>query len=165
MLMLPFAQNLILWRTSKGFSQEDLARAAALPRPNLSAIEKGHRDVTLKTVQALAQALDTRPGILVDGIPPDFIPPSFTWGRLRLERIARSVVSGAPLSNRIENHVRRHVTQVVQSQLRLIRGRKSAPPRGTRRTAVAWLWLRSHLPASVIESLIKRISEHAKKTN
>jgi transcriptional regulator with XRE-family HTH domain len=45
--MLPFGATVVAWRLARAMSQENLARAAGIPRPNLSAIERGEREVTL----------------------------------------------------------------------------------------------------------------------
>lgn len=67
-------------------TQAQLASAARIPRPNLSHIEGGDRDVTLGALRALALALDVTPGTLADGIPPfEGTSPS---GRAAMERIA-----------------------------------------------------------------------------
>ncbi|HMF41326.1 MAG TPA: helix-turn-helix transcriptional regulator, partial [Polyangia bacterium] len=69
--MQPFGETVLAWRLARGMTQAELGRAARIPRPNLSAIERGDREVTLKTLRALALALDVRPGVLADGIPPE----------------------------------------------------------------------------------------------
>src|SRR3989338_2141211 len=85
--MIGFGQNLYLWRVFKGFSQEELAERSGIPRPNLSAIEKGKREVALPTLRALAVALGIEPGILVDGIGPVSFK-DLDLSRGSLERIA-----------------------------------------------------------------------------
>ena len=69
--MAPFGETVLLWRLQRGLTQKELARRAGVPRPNLSAIERGQLEVSLKTVRALALALGVRPGVLVDGIAPE----------------------------------------------------------------------------------------------
>src|SRR6266700_81765 len=68
--MLPFGETLLAWRLARGMSQAELAQAARMSRPNLSAVERGDREVTLRTLRRLALALDVRPGILADGVAP-----------------------------------------------------------------------------------------------
>ena len=70
MATLPFGQAVMLWRRQGGLTQQALARRAGIPQPNLSAIERGGRAVSLTTIRALAAALGVRPGMLVDGMPP-----------------------------------------------------------------------------------------------
>ncbi len=84
--MLPFGETLLAWRLARGMSQAELAQAARMSRPNLSAVERGDREVTLRTLRRLALALDVRPGILADGVAPAAYGPPL--GRRALERIA-----------------------------------------------------------------------------
>ena len=60
-----FASNVRQLRRAKGLTQEQLARAAAIGRPFLSRIERGHFSVTLETVGALADALEISPATLI----------------------------------------------------------------------------------------------------
>ena len=68
--MITFGDNILLWRLHRSLSQERLAALSDLPRPNLSDIEKGKRDVTLSTIRSLANALNVSPGTLVNAEPP-----------------------------------------------------------------------------------------------
>ena len=78
-------------------TQAELARASHIPRPNLSTIERGDRDVTLRTLRALALALDVTPGTLADGVSPH--QSSSPLRREAMERIAAAAVTGRPLAN------------------------------------------------------------------
>ena len=94
--MLPFGQTVRVWRVHRGMTQQQLAQAAHIPRPNLSAIEQGKREVSLSTLRALALALEVQPGVLVDGIPPSLSGGmSSPFSRKALEEIAdrRSISS------------------------------------------------------------------------
>ena len=88
--MLPIGRTIYLWRLKQELSQEELASRAGLPRPNLSSIEQGARDVTLSTLRRLAQALGVRTGILADGVPPPSYQPR-SWSRESLNRLAHSL--------------------------------------------------------------------------
>ena len=77
----PFGQTLFLWRLDRHLSQAALAQRAGIPRPNLSLMERGKREVTLGTLRALAVALDVRPGILADGVLPVPWQGKPTWSR------------------------------------------------------------------------------------
>ena len=99
--MRPFGETVLAWRLTRGMTQAQLARAAKLPRPNLSAIERGDREVTLRTLRALALALDVRPGALVDGETPGAGPP---LTRTQMERIANAAAHGTALSDSASRH-------------------------------------------------------------
>ena len=59
--MFPLGDTLYLWRTQRGVTQQALARASELPRPAVSALERGALDPTLRTIRRVADGL---------GIPP-----------------------------------------------------------------------------------------------
>lgn len=146
----PFGQTLFLWRLKRGLSQVDLAQRARIPRPNLSAIERGKREVTLSTLRALAMALDVRPGILADGVLP--VPwkgrRSPRWSRASLERIADAVVFGKKVTSEFE--------QKVANLLHCVTREMSSTKR---KAAVSWLLLKSVCPPEVLRSLLQRIRD------
>lgn len=53
-----FGDNLRRIRFAKNISQEQLAELADLHRTYVSSVERGERNVTLQTVEKLANALD-----------------------------------------------------------------------------------------------------------
>ncbi|MES1205193.1 MAG: helix-turn-helix transcriptional regulator [Pseudomonadota bacterium] len=176
--MLPFAETVLAWRLFRGLTQAQLARAAGVPRPNLSAVERGEREVTLKTLRALAAALDVRPGVLADGEAPTAGLP---LGRASLERIARAAAGGTTLANAREHALARGLAQAMSGRLSSVKttartvtrtttnagskpattqatkdGRRRAPQRADR----AYFFLRTTAPAAVIASLVERTSHH-----
>ncbi len=60
-----FGVNLQRLRRERGLSQEQLAHLADCPRAYLSGAEAGRRNSTLKTIAALAHALDVDPADLL----------------------------------------------------------------------------------------------------
>src|SRR5262245_46866677 len=124
--MQPFGETVLAWRLARGLTQDELARAASVPRPNLSAIERGDREVTLKTLRALALALDVRPGILADGVPPAAGAPPLS--RARLERIARATARGTDAKDARESALANHLRQAMASKLRGTRQESTARP-------------------------------------
>lgn len=60
-----FGDNLKALRVSAGLSQEELANRADIHRTYVSSVERGHRNVTLETIFALARALGTTPAALL----------------------------------------------------------------------------------------------------
>ena len=157
--MIPFGQAVLLWRLKRGLTQEELAKRAGVPRPNLSAIERGQREVSLRTVRALAVALDVRPGVLVDGIVPQ--EETGRLSREAMERIADAVVRNAPLAEPKEQALADQLKYLVGSRLRAAGPVTKGVVRLSRVSDRAWLSL-SRYPEAVIESLVARILERGK---
>lgn len=139
-------------------TQAALATAAGLPRPNLSAIERGNREVTLKTLRALAVALNIRPGVLADGCPPNGEAPALT--RASMERIA-DAAAGRPgrhlaVVTPREASLARNLGIVMASRLPSS-SRRRTPRRGSGQAeARAYLFLRATETSQTIASLIER---------
>ena len=157
--MLPFGDTVLSWRLRRGLTQEELARRARVPRPNLSAIERGRREASLKTIRALALALDVRPGLLVDGIAPgeDQAPLS----RAAMERIADAAVRRTRLADPNEQALVEQITYLVGSRLRASQSGRKGGARLGRRSDRAWLSL-SRYPPAVVQSLVDRILERGR---
>ena len=65
---LPIAERLRLLRTGKGLSQEAFAAKCGLDRTYISGIERGKRNVSLRNIQSLAQALHISLAVLMKGL-------------------------------------------------------------------------------------------------
>ena len=147
-----------MWRLKHGLSQEALALKAGLPRPNLSDIERGKREVSLRSLRALAMALDIKPGLLADGVGPDSEEP-MVLSRGRMERIAQAVVHNEVLRDPREKDLAEKLTRL----LRPVLSARGIQNRGRSRKGLAaqrsWLSLTGIHSAEEIESLIKRITE------
>jgi transcriptional regulator with XRE-family HTH domain len=63
-----FGRQLRALRTDKHLTQEQLAERAGLHPTFISNIERGYSAPTLYTLLSLAQALEVKPGRLVDGL-------------------------------------------------------------------------------------------------
>jgi len=150
--MLPFGQTLRLWRNHRGLTQATLAQAARLPRPNLCAIERGRREVSLTTLRALALALEVAPGALVDGVPPPTSGPT-ALSREAIERIADAVASGTP--------PRHPADRQLTALLRAVTADAAA---GRRRAEAAWLHLKAAYPAALVDTLLDRIAARQRIT-
>lgn len=80
-----FGRRLKALRSARGLSQEQLANRAGLDRTYVSSCEAGRRNVTLRTIVRLAEALSVDPSSLIQdrtlkvaetGAPyPDRTPP------------------------------------------------------------------------------------------
>lgn len=57
------------FRKARGLTQEDLSGLTELHRNHIGGLERGERNITIKTVLALAQALEVRPAELLEGCP------------------------------------------------------------------------------------------------
>jgi transcriptional regulator with XRE-family HTH domain len=149
--MLPFGDAVVAWRLSRGMTQAALARAAHVPRPNLSAIERGDRDVTLRTLRAIALALDVRPGVLADGLAPQ---ERKVLGRPEMERVARATTRGAGAEAPHEEMLARHLRAATATRRAGgTRRRRQAGAAGDR----AYFRLRTLVDAPTLASLIDRV--------
>lgn len=163
--MIPFGRCLNLWRLHRGMSQAVLAREAGVPQPNLSDMERGEKEVSLRTLRALALALNIKPGLLADGIGPDSQAP-LVLTRDRLERIAQAVVEGKTMADAQERELAMGVTLLVKAKFRAM-GHSLKRPSKIKVSRViekwknkkAWLLLKTKYRDEEIDSLIKRISE------
>ena len=161
--MISFGDNILLWRLHRSLSQEQLATLSSLPRPNLSDIEKGKRDVTLSTIRSLANALGVTPGTLVNGEPPKRKNLKENFSRESMERIASAVARGKPPKNPAERKIYGLLKEVLHCGLLCARNRQRHLPLPTRRGDRAWLLLRALYSENIISSLIMRSSEHAER--
>lgn len=66
-----FGQRVRYLRLSRGLSQEDLGEICSLDRTYISSLERGHRNVSLKNIAALALALEVTLAELFEGIELD----------------------------------------------------------------------------------------------
>jgi DNA-binding XRE family transcriptional regulator len=67
-------ENIKYYRTKLGMTQVELAEQAGINRSYLASLERGRRNTTLKTVEALAKALGVSTSELVsssDALPED----------------------------------------------------------------------------------------------
>jgi transcriptional regulator with XRE-family HTH domain len=163
MQTLPFGQTLLLWREYKGMTQGQLAEKAGVSRPNLSAVERGKAEVSLRTLRAIAYALGVHPGVLVDGQPPEWQARAERLDRSALERIAAAVVAGDQPQDLSE-------ADTVEELRLLTHGRMQASGRESARIGVpsvravarAWLRLESRLHPDDVRSLLQRIGDKAR---
>ena len=158
---LPFSDTLLLWRLARGLTQAGLAKRAKMPQSNLSDIERGAQEVSLRTLRALAHALGVRPGLLVDGVPPDQDGAPTVFDRQALERMAASITGQRVILRKGEQEIARCLGLLMQQRLGALRGRTGARRRTVRSMRAAWMTLHARYPKAVIDSLIQRVSERA----
>lgn len=161
--MITFGENVLLWRLHRSLSQERLAKLANIPRPNLSDIEKGKRDVRLTTLRSLSVALGVKPGILADGIPPAYKKRKDKLSRSNMESLAKSVAYGIPPKKLEERETYNLLREILNCSLKCARKPKTNLPMPTRKACIAWLKLRVLYSREILNSLIRRSREHAER--
>lgn len=67
-VQIRFGERVRTIRSEKGISQEALAATAGLHRTYVSSVERGERNVSLSTIERLAEALEIS---MADLMPPD----------------------------------------------------------------------------------------------
>lgn len=158
--MIPFGQTVLVWRLHRGLTQQGLAVKARVPRSNLSAIERGKQEVSLRTLRTLAMALDVRPGVLADGlVPGESGRQEAAWSRGRLERIADAVVHGAPLHDADERALAERLASVIEPRSLASAKHWRSSRLSQRRRNTAWLQINTAYPPEVIKSLLQRIAD------
>ena len=78
------AGNLLhAWREHRGLTQEELAEKVGTYSGQISLLENGKRQLSVKWLYRLADALDITPGWLVDHHPNDISSDIYDiWGRI-----------------------------------------------------------------------------------
>ena len=67
-LCIRLGQNVRLLRQAKAISQEELGILSGLHRTYIGHVERGERNVSLKTIVQLARALEVSPSELLKGV-------------------------------------------------------------------------------------------------
>lgn len=156
--MTPFGTTVLMWRTERRLSQDALAKQAGVSRPNLSGIERGKREVSLKTLRALALALEVTPGALVDGVAPGRVNRG-RFSRARLETIADAVIKQTPVRHDDERQLTRLLQTLLHTRLAALPGHRAPLRVGKRQLTKAWLQLSALYPSEVIHSVMQRIGD------
>ena len=152
--MLAIGQNIASERLKKGITQAQLARAAGVSQPNLSAIEKGRRDMTIATLRRISAALGVSAArLLGEGAP---VTRVFALTRPRIERIARLIARPVALGDGEEDRVARLFRQILPAP-----GAKRRPAKKTLRS---WLELRALFDQNQIRSILARIRDEQQRT-
>ena len=160
MNILPFGQAVLAWRRSRGLTQEALARRAGIPRPNVSAIERGRREVSLTTLRTLAAALGVRPGLLVDGVSPEAARGGpLSSSRDTLERIADAVAFGRQAKEPRERAAIDALTVLLGPRMRAMHRQWRRSRIGRRIAMNAWRTLTSLYSRDAINTLTDRVTE------
>lgn len=67
--LVPLGEAVRRLRRARGLTQEDLSGLTDLHRNHIGGIERGERNITIKTALALAKALEVRPAELLESYP------------------------------------------------------------------------------------------------
>ena len=67
--LIPLGEAVRRLRKARGLTQEDLSGLTELHQNHIGGIERGERNVTIKTVLSLALALEVPPAELLAGYP------------------------------------------------------------------------------------------------
>ncbi len=158
--MIGFGENLYLWRSFRGLSQEALAKKAGIPRPNLSAIENGKREPSLATLRVLSLALEVAPGRLVDGIPPvDF--GGIDMSREALEKIVRLSLGKTEASfSSQERAISNALSKVIKNRINARNKIYKNTLRDHKTYILNWLMLKAAVNTSVLNNLLSRLDKH-----
>jgi len=65
--LVPLGDAVRRLRKARGFTQEDLSGLTELHRNHIGGIERGERNITIKTALSLARALNVQPAELLAG--------------------------------------------------------------------------------------------------
>lgn len=87
--------NLQAWREHRGMTQEELAEKVGTYSGQISLLENGKRQLSVKWLHRLADALKITPGWLLDHHPDDLDPDIYDlWGKIPTEQrlVARDVL-------------------------------------------------------------------------
>lgn len=150
--MLSIGKTVYLWRSERGLTQDQLARATGIPRPNLSNLERGKQELSLKSLRRLAVILRVTPGTLADGIPPLALEGPLAFSRQELDRIADAAFEDKKLRGRQAEVV--GLLKILASN-RISKKLHS----GKKRVSAAWLQFKSALSRETANALIQRIED------
>lgn len=158
--MVVFGQNLYLWRTFRGLSQEDLAKKARLPRPNLSALENGKREPTLSTLRAIAINLGIKPGILVDGLTPLDLKLK-PLSRKSLEKIVQISLGriNSPFGSK-ERTIATMLSKIIRNRINAKKKNYKAALKTRKEYIINWLMLKAALKTQTLNNLLSRIDKN-----
>lgn len=153
-----FGSNLAGWRRRRGFTQAALAARAGMPQPNLAAMESERRDVTLRTLYRLGEALGLQPGDLLR--PP---PPPAQLDRHQLDALAEAVLTGRNPADPALGDLARGTRAALGPVLSAASGRRwsGRGARVTRRAITLW---GGELLEQVRVRVVKRLSGGARRT-
>ncbi|MDP1854337.1 MAG: helix-turn-helix domain-containing protein [Candidatus Omnitrophota bacterium] len=158
--MITFGENIYLWRAFRGLTQEELAKKAGIPRPNLSAIERGKREITLTTLRSLAAALDVSPGSLVNGTAPLYFNKAM-FSRKSLENIAQiSLGKSAKFSTAREKSISAMLSTIITNKVNAEEKKYTNTLKDRQSYITNWLILKSAVGRETLNNLLSRLDKY-----
>ena len=158
--MVAFAENIYLWRVYRGLSQDELAVRSGIPRPNISAIESGKREVSLSTLRSLAAGLRTSPGTLVNGIAPARFK-GVLLSRESLEAIVKASL-GRPIARITpqQKHISVILSGMIKNRVNANNARYRNILTGRHGYVDNWLMLKAGIGRASVNSLLARLDKY-----
>lgn len=157
--MVTFGENIYLWRAFRGLNQEELAKKADIPRPNLSAIEGGKREITLTTLRSLAAALDVSPGNLVNGTAPLYFNKAM-FSRKSLENITQITLGKAvKFSTAQEKSISAMLSSIITNKINAEEKKYANTLKGRQSYIINWLMLKSAVGRETLNNLLSRLDK------
>lgn len=158
--MVSLGENIYLWRLFKGLTQQQLAKKAGIPRPNLSAIESGKREVSLATLRALAVAFGITPGIIVNGVAPIQFKKS-PLSRQSLESIAQaSLGRNRDFSVSWQKDISVMLSKVIKNRINACNKNYHSTFKKRQDYIANWLILKAGLETEVLNNLLSRLDKY-----
>ena len=145
--------SIYLWRTHRNMTQAQLAGLCGISRPNLSAIEQGARDLTVRTLKRLSAALNIHAGLLADGKGPYFLK-SAPLDRLSLDKIARLVAGQSLPASEQEKNIAQDLSSVMTCKIGHAAGKNFSS------TTERVLRLKTLLGPDVFKHLVRRVEKN-----
>ncbi|MCB9800410.1 MAG: helix-turn-helix transcriptional regulator [Candidatus Omnitrophica bacterium] len=158
--MFPTGRVITLWRLERGMSQKELADKAGIPRPNLSVIERGGRDLNLSTLRRIAAALDIRPGLLADGIAPSAYVRKKPWTRESLDNIALYLCGKTIQLNPNEKKAAELFIPLVSTKEKLSARGKERLRTGARREDQALMRVKQLFTHEEFQNILNRVDKN-----
>lgn len=132
-------------------TQQELARKAGIPQPNLSNIEKGKQDLTISTLRKIALALSIHPREFFTASENQTHPVKLS--RQKIEKIAKVITNQALPSGGLEKEIAELFRNILPRQGRI----------QVRKLNQAWLHLRNRLDSQEINAVCERVREHQRR--
>lgn len=158
--MVSLGENIYLWRLFKGLTQKELAKKAGIPRPNLSAIESGKREVSLATLRALAVAFGITPGVIINGVAPIRFKKSLL-SRQSLENISRaSLGRSKDFSAPWQKDISIMLSKVIKNRINACNKNYHSTLEERQDYIANWLMLKAGLETEALNNLLNRLDKY-----